>query len=161
MPFQQGSARTRQRTVLLVGIAVLLAALVLAVLLASVLTHGTQEVSPKMMKWKDRGTTKNLKEVILGRCYNYIMARYPELGKEHEDPGGHAEREPPMCPCSKGQWYLGLQEEHWQQSKGGDPSPLLSTGETHLECWVQFWAPQYEGVTDMLGACLAKGHKDD
>ncbi|PKU32426.1 adp-ribosyl cyclase cyclic adp-ribose hydrolase 1 [Limosa lapponica baueri] len=80
MPFQQGSARTRQRTVLLVGIVVLLVALVLAVVLASLLTHGKPEVSPKMMKWKDRGTTKNLQEVILGRCYNYVMARYPELG---------------------------------------------------------------------------------
>lgn len=81
MPFQQGSARTRQRTVLLVGIVVLLAALVLAVVLASVLTHGERgELAPKMLKWKDRGTTKNLQEVVLGRCYSYVMARYPELG---------------------------------------------------------------------------------
>ncbi|XP_051473870.1 ADP-ribosyl cyclase/cyclic ADP-ribose hydrolase 1-like [Apus apus] len=80
MPFQQGSARTRQRTVLLAGMAVLLAALVLAVVLASLLTHGKQEVSPQMLKWKDRGTTKNLQEVILGRCYNYVMARFPDLG---------------------------------------------------------------------------------
>ncbi|NXU84861.1 CD38 hydrolase, partial [Xiphorhynchus elegans] len=80
MPFQQGSARTRQRTVLLVGVAVLLAALVLAVVLASLLTHGKHEGSPKMLQWKDRGTTKNLQEVILGRCYNYIAERYPELG---------------------------------------------------------------------------------
>ncbi|NXX38860.1 CD38 hydrolase, partial [Tricholaema leucomelas] len=79
MPFQQG-ARTRQRTVLLVGMVVLLAALVLAVVLASLLTHREQEDGPKMLKWKDRGTTKNLQEVILGRCYNYVMARYPELG---------------------------------------------------------------------------------
>ncbi|KAM6429161.1 ADP-ribosyl cyclase/cyclic ADP-ribose hydrolase 1 isoform 3-T3 [Rhynochetos jubatus] len=78
MPFQQGSARRRQRTVLLLGIAVLLAALVLAVVLASVLTHGKQEIRPSMLKWKDRGTTKNLREVILGRCYSYVVARYPE-----------------------------------------------------------------------------------
>lgn len=80
MPFQQGSARTRQRTVLLVGIVVLLAGLVLAVVLASILTHGKPEASPEMLKWKDRGTTKNLQEVILGRCYNYVMARHSELG---------------------------------------------------------------------------------
>ncbi|KAM3672024.1 ADP-ribosyl cyclase/cyclic ADP-ribose hydrolase 1-like [Melozone crissalis] len=80
MPLQQGSARARQRTVLLVGIAVLLAALVLAVVLASLLTHGRHEVSPQMLKWKDRGTTKNLQEVIVGRCYNYITAQHPELG---------------------------------------------------------------------------------
>lgn len=80
MPFRSGSARARQRSVLLVGSAVLLAALVLAVVLASLLTHEKQELGPKMMKWKDRGTTKNLQEVILGRCYSYVMARYPELG---------------------------------------------------------------------------------
>ncbi|NXO03510.1 CD38 hydrolase, partial [Rhinopomastus cyanomelas] len=80
MPFQQGSARTRQRTVMLVGIVVLLAALVLAVVLASVFTHGKEEHDLQMLKWKDRGTTKNLQEVILGRCYNYVLARYPELG---------------------------------------------------------------------------------
>ncbi|RMC14300.1 hypothetical protein DUI87_09393 [Hirundo rustica rustica] len=80
MALQQGSARMRQRTVLLVGIAVLLAALVLAVVLASLLTRGRHEVSPEMLKWKDRGTTKNLQEVILGRCYNYITAQHPELG---------------------------------------------------------------------------------
>ncbi|KAK4831128.1 hypothetical protein QYF61_015431 [Mycteria americana] len=26
----------------------------------------------------------------------------------------------------------------------GDPCPLLSTGETHLEVWVQLWSPQYK-----------------
>ncbi|NXT85503.1 CD38 hydrolase, partial [Zapornia atra] len=79
MPFRQGSARRRQRTVLLVGSLVVLVALVLAVVLASVLTHRKQEVSSTMMKWKDKGTTKNLQEIILGRCYNYVTARYPEL----------------------------------------------------------------------------------
>ncbi|NXN10710.1 CD38 hydrolase, partial [Indicator maculatus] len=80
MPFQQGSARTRQRTVLLVGIVVLVVALVLAVVLASLLTHREEEDDLKMLKWKNRGTTKNLQEVVLGRCYNYVTARYPELG---------------------------------------------------------------------------------
>lgn len=32
--------------------------------------------------------------------------------------------------------------KHWQQL-GSDPSSLLSHGETYLECYVQFWAPQY------------------
>ena len=30
-----------------------------------------------------------------------------------------------------------------KQDEGGGPPPLLSTGETHLEYWVLFWAPQY------------------
>ncbi|XP_032916449.1 ADP-ribosyl cyclase/cyclic ADP-ribose hydrolase 1-like [Catharus ustulatus] len=78
MPLQQGSARLRQRTILLVGISVLLVLLVIVVVLASV--RGRPEVSPKMLKWQDNGTTKNLSEVILGRCYNFIRVQRPELG---------------------------------------------------------------------------------
>ena len=33
--------------------------------------------------------------------------------------------------------------------KGGDPSPLLSIGETHVECWIQVWAAQYKKGTDI------------
>jgi len=35
--------------------------------------------------------------------------------------------------------------------KGADgPSPLLSTSETHLKCWLQFSAPNYERDMDIL-----------
>lgn len=34
------------------------------------------------------------------------------------------------------------QQECCQQVEEGDPSPLLSPGETRLECWVQCWAAQ-------------------
>jgi len=37
-----------------------------------------------------------------------------------------------------------------QQVKGGDPSPLFTTGETHLECWVQVWTSLYKRHMDML-----------
>ncbi|XP_009932658.2 ADP-ribosyl cyclase/cyclic ADP-ribose hydrolase 1 [Opisthocomus hoazin] len=80
MPLERGSARRRQRAVLLAGMAVLLAALLLAAVLASVLTRGRREGGPGMLRWKDRGTTRNLREVVLGRCYSYVLARYPELG---------------------------------------------------------------------------------
>jgi len=32
----------------------------------------------------------------------------------------------------------------------GDPPPLLSSGEMHLECWVQCWAPQFNRDRDIL-----------
>ena len=45
----------------------------------------------------------------------------------------------------EGQQLPGLhQAERGQQAEGGDPSPLLSPGETHLEFWVQCWAAQYK-----------------
>ncbi|TRZ14645.1 hypothetical protein HGM15179_012458 [Zosterops borbonicus] len=36
------------------------------------------------------------------------------------------------------------------QIKGGDPVPLLSPGEAHLECCVQFWAPPDKGHMEVL-----------
>lgn len=36
-------------------------------------------------------------------------------------------------------------------SEGEDPSLLLSPGETHLVCWVQFWTYQYRRDLDILG----------
>ncbi|TRZ18724.1 hypothetical protein HGM15179_008407 [Zosterops borbonicus] len=35
-------------------------------------------------------------------------------------------------------------------TEGGDPCPLLNTVETHLECWVLFWASQHKKDMDIL-----------
>ena len=51
-----------------------------------------------------------------------------------------------QCPLQSGLHS----EECCQQLKGDDPSPLLRPGETHLECWVQFWLPRYERNRDIL-----------
>ncbi|XP_021252017.1 ADP-ribosyl cyclase/cyclic ADP-ribose hydrolase 1 isoform X2 [Numida meleagris] len=80
MPSQRGSARRRQRGVLLAGIAILLLALVLAAVLASALTRGKKEESLEPLRWQGRGTTRNLREIVLGRCYGYLAERRAELG---------------------------------------------------------------------------------
>jgi len=41
----------------------------------------------------------------------------------------------------------------------GDPSPLFRPGEIHLECWVQFWAPQYKKDMDMLETDSRRGYQ--
>ncbi|KAK4823441.1 hypothetical protein QYF61_002127 [Mycteria americana] len=43
-----------------------------------------------------------------------------------------------------------LKNNQWPLDKGGDPSPLLSTGETCPECWVQVWTSQYKRDMDVL-----------
>lgn len=40
--------------------------------------------------------------------------------------------------------------------KGGDSSHLLSTGEKHLGCCVQIWAPQNKTVFDILKGVPSK-----
>lgn len=51
---------------------------------------------------------------------------------------------PSLCPCGKGsQQYGGLHEE-------GDPSPLLSPGETTAGVPVQLWAPQHKREMELL-----------
>lgn len=73
----------------------------------------------------------------LGQAGNQLRMQLWRVGPE----GPHVhqvEHEPPMDRCSKeSQQYPGLHWECCQQAERGDPSPLLFTGETHLECWIQ------------------------
>ncbi|XP_050803899.1 ADP-ribosyl cyclase/cyclic ADP-ribose hydrolase 1 isoform X2 [Gopherus flavomarginatus] len=78
MPLQNRSSKTRRRTSLLVIIMLLIVTIV-AVLGTVLLANETKETSTQLLQWKGRGTTKNLQEVILGRCYNYITTVNPEL----------------------------------------------------------------------------------
>lgn len=66
-----------------------------------------------------------------------------------------------MCCCSKeGPQHPGvhLEEDH-QQVKGGDPLPLISTGETS-GYHVQFWASPGEGGHGHNGVSPVNSHKD-
>lgn len=67
---------------------------------------------------------------------------YKHFGYVYSLSGHGVECERGMHPCSKaGQWPSGLhQAEYCQQVKGVNLSPLLSAGETHLECCIQFWS---------------------
>lgn len=67
------------------------------------------------------------------------------------DPGGHeADHEPAVCPCSEGsQQQLDMCS---QQAEEGCPS-LLSPGETHLGCCVQFPSKRkyFTGASPAMG----------
>lgn len=55
-------------------------------------------------------------------------------------------------PCiQEGQWYPGVHwEECGQHVEGADLPPLHSPSGAHLECGVQFWAPQHKGDKELL-----------
>lgn len=46
-------------------------------------------------------------------------------------------------------WSPAEKEKHCQQDKGGDSSAPFSPGETHLQCCVQCWSPQYKTDTNI------------
>lgn len=66
-----------------------------------------------------------------------------------------------VCPCSQeDQWYPGIHwEECGQHVEGADLPPLLSPSGAHLECGVQFWAPQHKGDKELLERAV-EGGKD-
>ena len=77
--------------------------------------------------------------------------------------GWQAGHESAMCPCStENQPDSGLhQKKHGQQIKGGDPAPLLCTGETSsgvLPPDVESSVQERHGAS---GVCPEEGHKND
>jgi len=51
------------------------------------------------------------------------------------------------------------QEMHKQKDKGGGPSPLLSAGEAHLQCCIQYWGSQSKRDRDILGQIQQRAMK--
>ncbi|XP_068925569.1 ADP-ribosyl cyclase/cyclic ADP-ribose hydrolase 1 isoform X2 [Petaurus breviceps papuanus] len=46
------------------------------------LTQRRRDSPAELPQWKGRGSTPNLKEIMLGRCFTYIRMVNPELGKD-------------------------------------------------------------------------------
>nr|XP_060633932.1 ADP-ribosyl cyclase/cyclic ADP-ribose hydrolase 1-like isoform X2 [Anolis sagrei ordinatus] len=80
MPFPNSSARTRRHKLILAATIIPLVTLVVVVLLV-VIIQGRKE-GPKseiLLEWRGRGTTPHLREIVLGRCYNYVATVNSEL----------------------------------------------------------------------------------
>ena len=73
-----------------------------------------------------------------------------------------ADHEPVMCPCGKGsQQNPGLCQKGGQkQVKGGDPSPLFSTGEATSGVLCPSLGSSVQERHGATGASPAQGHKD-
>ncbi|KAE8629196.1 hypothetical protein XENTR_v10000392 [Xenopus tropicalis] len=70
MATQSNSRCCGKHRVRVIGIAVSLCVIILIISLIAAYTLKQKQEDTHM--WKGQGTTKNLKDIVLGRCYNYI-----------------------------------------------------------------------------------------
>ena len=101
-------------------------------------------------------------------CYQYKLGDVQtERSLTEKDPGGsggwQAGHEPAMCPCSpESQSYPGLhQKKCGQWVKGGDPAPLLCTGEASPGLLHPDVESSVQERHRPVGACQEEGHKND
>lgn len=90
-------------------------------------------------------------DIKVYKCLGYVYS----LGKHQ------AEHETAVCSCSKsGQWPSWMHQlKNCQQVKGGNPSPLLSTAETHLECCIQVLRFQHKKDMNILESVQPRNTK--
>ncbi|KAG8453524.1 hypothetical protein GDO86_000233, partial [Hymenochirus boettgeri] len=77
MALESDSRCSRKHKVKVIGILFLVFVIILIISLIAVYTTSQKEEDTKV--WKGQGTTKNLQEIVLGRCYNYL-AMNPSIG---------------------------------------------------------------------------------
>ncbi|XP_060103257.1 ADP-ribosyl cyclase/cyclic ADP-ribose hydrolase 1 [Heteronotia binoei] len=84
MPFQNSSPRAWRPKLIIAGVMVLLIVVVVVVVVLAVINPERKGATgTELSQWKGKGTTANLKEIILGRCYNYLTTVNPGLrGKD-------------------------------------------------------------------------------
>ncbi|RMC22453.1 hypothetical protein DUI87_00767 [Hirundo rustica rustica] len=119
------------------------------------------------LEWLDGWAESNKMKFTKSKCrvlhfgHNNPLQRYRlgtvwlDSAQEERDLGAlvtAAEHEPAVCPGGQeGQWHPGLDQE-WcgQQEQGGHSSLYSALVRPHLECCVQFWAPQFRKDVEML-----------
>ncbi|CAI7935224.1 ADP-ribosyl cyclase/cyclic ADP-ribose hydrolase 1 [Podarcis lilfordi] len=85
MPLPSSSSRTQRHKLILAGTMVVLVVLVSAVLLAVLIPGRKGTPGSEVLQWKGQGTTKQLQELVLGRCYNYIACSDVTVNPELRD----------------------------------------------------------------------------
>ncbi|KAM8939536.1 ADP-ribosyl cyclase/cyclic ADP-ribose hydrolase 1-like [Pelodytes ibericus] len=79
MPLPAVSSWSRKKIIMLVlGILVLIIIIVASCVIC---LYSTSRGTNTSKTWKGRGTTRNLKEIVLGRCYDYLNQN-PDMGKK-------------------------------------------------------------------------------
>ncbi|RMC13812.1 hypothetical protein DUI87_08895 [Hirundo rustica rustica] len=119
------------------------------------------------LEWLDRWAESNKMKFDKSKCrvlhfgcnnplqHHRLGTVWLDSAQEERDLGAlvtAAELEPAVCPGGQeGQWHPGLDQEWGGQQEQGGHSPLYSALlRPHLECCVQFWAPQFMKDVEML-----------
>lgn len=101
--------------------------------------------SPSSLLW-EHSCAQSLGNIAVTALQTFLYRLFKgslRLSSAEQDVG-LLEHEPAACPCStESQEHPELyHKKHCQKVSGGDPHPLLSTGETSLECCIHIWAPE-------------------